>query len=721
MSGSLRIFFFVLVLFFLFLFPSKGSSIDSKAFKISAQRFSSYDDFKVIIAEGEVVLEGHQFIIWAKRAIYETKTQYVTFYNFKIFDLVKNATLEGNKGFLDLRNDEFWGDEVFFFIKKEGIRIKAQDFRKNALNEYFAKKALITTCEFDCENEKAFPPWSIEVEDFILTPEGTSTGEATKFKIKRQTLFYLPKAAYLPKFSLPITPPRKAGFLAPRLVQGNRLGLGIQVPFFFPYTDQMDFTLSPMFLTKRGLLLDFETQFKPLDNLEGILKIRYLKDKEKSELQPEVRKTKENKWWLVGKIDFFPRENLDLHLDLDLVSKKDFLEEFNIGENGFSNVNSLFLERFHRGIEDKTQDYRTSKFWVQGYRNSWYARAEQTYLDYHGNLEKDKILQPIFTLKLNLLPSTLDKLTDNLITHLNFYYTYNLRDLGYYGHKLSSKIEISYPNKLYNFNNEFKFSYFLDYYRLQEKDQFKDMNIFRNFYDISFSSYTQLFKFYQIHSPFFDLRFLHVLKPYIHYYFRSKPSEKDIPIFDYKDTIKEKLNYIEYGLWQIFSIPGNQNFLKIKAYQQYKFNTEKLTTTLSPEERNFSDLGLQVFLSYGSKLFARYDGQYNFYGLGFKKHSLSLGLNDTLLDTIRVEFQDDKAWNTRQLILNLSHLFYKKFQTNLYLSRNLLKDETTELKLAVTYLHDCYLVGGGLSITPKDTKFFFRFELKGLGGYELGK
>ena len=41
------------------------------------------------------------------------------------------------------------------------------------------------------------------------------------------------------------------------------------------------------------------------------------------------------------------------------------------------------------------------------------------------------------------------------------------------------------------------------------------------------------------------------------------------------------------------------------------------------------------------------------------------------------------------------------------------------MRLQGAYLHECYTVSLGFSVTPKDTKFFFLFELKGLGGYGI--
>jgi len=43
------------------------------------------------------------------------------------------------------------------------------------------------------------------------------------------------------------------------------------------------------------------------------------------------------------------------------------------------------------------------------------------------------------------------------------------------------------------------------------------------------------------------------------------------------------------------------------------------------------------------------------------------------------------------------------------------------MKLIGTYLHDCYTFSLGFSVTPEDTKFYFLFQLKGLGGYGIEK
>ncbi|MCD6490445.1 MAG: LPS-assembly protein LptD [Thermodesulfobacterium sp.] len=709
--------FIVIIIFLISLNISPVFSVYKKHFEITARKIEVFHKPEVVIAKGDVVISGKDFFVWAKEVKYEIETEYVILEKFKIFDLKENIITEGDKGFLDLRNGEVWSDRVFIFLKKEQIRIKAKDFHKNALNEYFAEKALITTCEIDCESERDFPPWSLEIDNFILTPEGISKGDATKFRIKKLPVVYIPKATYLPKANLPIGVPRKTGFLTPKFSQGNILGFGLQLPFFWALTDQIDFTISPFYFTKRGLLVDIENRFKFREDFQGLIKFRYIKDKEEIgyDLTEESEKSK---WWVVSKIDYSVKPNLDMHLDIDMVSEKEFLEEFDVGEGGYTNTKAQILRNFDRDIESKAQEYRTSKFWVQYYRNSLYARLENTYLDYHGSLDEDTILQPYFNLNFNFLPISI---FNAILPEADLKYLFAYRKEDYYGDKINAKMGITYPFKIGMLFNSVTARYNFSFYNLREKENFKDSSINRNYLEFLLNSYTVLSKYYGILTILNEnLKFFHILKPYITYFYRSKPSETDVPQFDYEDLISDKFHALEYGLWQYFSLPSHRNFLIVRAYQQYDFTkAQRSAVATKPEEKPFSDLYLQVILNYTPYISARYDTTYNFYGLGFKKHSVNLSLRELFLDYINLTYQEDSAWNTQQLTMNLRSTILNKILVEFYISRNLIRDETTGMRLIGTYLHHCYTLSLGFSLTPEDTKFYFLFELKGLGGYGI--
>ncbi len=641
------------------------------------------------------------------------KLNFLELENFKLFDFTQNATIIGERAQLDIRNGEIYSSKVFIYLKKEGFRIKAWDFSRNALREYRAKRALVTTCELDCESEREFPPWSVEVRDVILTPEGTSSAKATLFRFGKVPVFYLPKKIYLPSVHLPIFEPRKEGFLPPSITQGNRFGFGIQIPYFYPLTDQIDFTLAPLYTTKRGLLWDLESAFALTEETKGLFKIRYLKDTKREKYATET--SPKNRYWITGKADYTKGKNWDFHFDLDLISDKDFLEEFNVGEGGFDKTKKLYLERFSRDVEDKSQDYRSTKVWGQYYKHSFYGLFSSTYLDYEGAQNKKEILQPLAALYLSLLPFEFK----GILPSLNLTYDYLYREKNYYGSRSGINLEISYPFSFSFLKNEFKVNSKNYFYFLKERGNFSEDNPRVNLFEASFITYTQFYRNYSINLPFRTPSFTHILKPYAKFFYRKEGGSSEIPLFVYEDYFTEKAKALEYGLWQFFSSPQQKNFLVIKAYQQYDFTkAERSATATKQEERALSDLYLQIYSTWKGKFSMRYDTNYNFYGYGFKKHSFNISLRNIWFERVDFTYQEDKAWNTKQATLKLGEYFFnRRVFLDYYISRNLITDETSEQKLEALYLTECYLFGIGVSITPRDTKFYFRVDLKGLGGF----
>lgn len=654
-------------------------------------------------------------MLYAERALYLRDTDFLELFNFKLFDFAQNATILGDHAFFDLRNNEITSHKTFLYFKKEGFRVKAWDFKKNALNEYTAKRAIITTCQFDCELEE-FPPWSVEVKDFLLTPEGVSAAKATYFRAKGLPLLYLPQKVYLPKMGLPIFEPRKRGFLLPNITQGNRIGLGLQIPYFIPLTDQIDFTLSPMYTTKRGLLWDFENQFALTRDTKGLFRVRYLNDVKRGRyllsetIQREVPK---NRYWVTGKVDIVTNKNWDLHFDTDFLSDKGFLEEFNLGEGSFDNTKKLYLERFNRDLEDKSQDFRPTTLWLQYYKNSVYTKIQGAYLDYEGSGNKKEILQPLASFHLSLLPFSFREILPAIVLDYNYFH----RRENYYGSRIGLNLELSYPFSFSILKSEAKFNYKNFSYYLEDPGNLT-RSVNQNLLEVSLDTYTLLYKTYKLGDYPLERRVQHVVKPYFGFFYREiSPKRENKPLFIYEDYQIEKAKTFEYGLWQFFHLPTQKNFLVIRAFQQYDLSkAERSPLTTKPEERALSDLYLQVLSQWRGRFMLRYDTTYNFYGYGFKKHTLNLGLRETPVDQIDLTYQEDEAWKTRQLTLSFAHLFAQNFGLRYYISRNLIKDETSEQKLEALYLHDCYLFGLGMSVTPRDTKFYFRVNLKGIAG-----
>ncbi len=66
---------------------------------------------------------------------------------------------------------------------------------------------------------------------------------------------------YTPYLSFPLDDRRKSGLLAPSLASSGRRGLDLQVPYYFNLAPDMDATLIPRIMTKRGMALGGEFRY----------------------------------------------------------------------------------------------------------------------------------------------------------------------------------------------------------------------------------------------------------------------------------------------------------------------------------------------------------------------------------------------------------------------------------------------------------------------------
>lgn len=66
---------------------------------------------------------------------------------------------------------------------------------------------------------------------------------------------------YTPYLSLPLDDRRQSGFLLPSVGNSSRLGLDLQAPYYFNIAPQLDATLAPRLMSRRGLMLGGEFRY----------------------------------------------------------------------------------------------------------------------------------------------------------------------------------------------------------------------------------------------------------------------------------------------------------------------------------------------------------------------------------------------------------------------------------------------------------------------------
>ena len=681
------------------------------SWRIEARKLTVYQQSRVIVAEGQVVISGRDLTIFAQRARYHMVSK-----RLYLWGPVKILTphgdwIKGKWASLNLRSGEGEIQGAHLFIKKDRVQVKAERMRQIGERKYVAYQAVITTCDLEC---KESPPWSFHARKVEIS-EGRARGKMVSFWIKR-----LP-VAFSPLVTLALKRERKSGVLFPRLVQGDRTGFGLEVPLFLALHDSFDLTLYPLYTGKRGLLLGIEGRYRLSGYNQGIIRYRYLRDRlEDDDYNRDgiVRKNR-TRYWLTAKLDHQISSRTDLHLDLDLLSDRDFLQEFSGGDLGFLKSHRSYLDWFGRGLEEKNKTYRTSRFWLAHRRENTYFEMGSTYHDAVLPERQARLLSPLGrVLGLFMTRPLIGPFTFSLEGDATYWY----REEGSRGLRtnLSPELILNFP--LGPTENALSYRLLYTSWRVDWDNGTKE-TLNRTLYEISAQSSLEFYRVYNLRR--FGLSGIrHSLRPYVFYFYRPPENQEEFPSFVSEDRLPPA-HYLEYGLLQFFTAKKREantlkywDLVRFKVFQRYDFREAVRRLTAAEEERRpFSNLFSEFELRTLSRLNFRYDLVYNFYGLGLSQQKLSLSINQMLLDHFSLGFQRDKLRKVKQLSLSGDKRLFQKFIFRGRLTRNLLRSETTYSELGVTYQGSCYSVSFSLGRTPEETRFSVWVNLLGLGGY----
>ncbi|MGJ8690932.1 MAG: LPS assembly protein LptD [Thalassotalea sp.] len=100
------------------------------------------------------------------------------------------------------------------------------------------------------------PDWQLKASEINISMK-ENIGEAYHARLH---IFDVP-VFYIPYFNFPVTNQRKSGFLYPSISSSSRLGATIETPFYWNIADNMDATIAPKYMSKRGTQLLSEFRY----------------------------------------------------------------------------------------------------------------------------------------------------------------------------------------------------------------------------------------------------------------------------------------------------------------------------------------------------------------------------------------------------------------------------------------------------------------------------
>lgn len=726
-----------------------AEEIKAAQWNITADKMTRYENPPSIIAEGNVVLEKIQEIEkreskdrgWdelleekegeqeteglEEETITRTRTLTTIKADWIVYDInlgsikargnlfvnIGSDTLMADKGEVDLNRETGKFTDATIIRQDKNVHLEGKVIEKTGDLTYHIEDGWVITCKL---KEGETPPWSFAARDADITDGGYAILKHSTFRIKNIPVLYTPWML------IPVKRSRQTGFLLPAISNSDRDGYGITLPFFLNLSPSSDLTLYPEYMAERGLMAGFEFRYILNQESKGSMMANYLHDdlSVPSEVdyyrEGNFTHTNQDRYWIRGKADHDINDWIT-RLDIDVVSDRDYLTEFNSGMTGFTKSNDQFIEVFGRGFESKTIDERKNSFRVL---RSWTSMSLQGDLIAINDVRPDKTdPTPLWQMpEINftgLLPvgETLVNF-DWDANYVNYW-----REDGVGAHRLDVFPRLSTPLPLGQYLEATAEVGLRDTaYLIQEYgDADWKGNDSENRFLVDFETEigTTLIRDFNAGLGSVN-RWSHTFRPFVNYRFIPDVDQEDLPSFDQTDRIEDS-NLITYGFDNWFKIFGTKNdseyerdYGYIKIDQGYDLRSELSDTPFTPVHVKIGYWPLRdAWMVYRTDI--------DVYGEGATGYSLEGGYRNSRGDAIALDYRYDRPTDINSVTANAQvHLIYNLL-AKYYIERSIEHSTTIEENIALIYKPSCWSVEIASNYTPGNQKVMLVFRLANIG------
>ncbi len=289
--------------------------------------------------------------------------------------------LQADEAEFDLNTMTGWLKRGKLFMAKPHVYVEAERVEKMVGDTYRFTNAKVTACD----GEK--PAWSVTTEEGDVQLDGRVRLYRSAFRIKDVPVFYWPYMA------LPGRKARQTGFLMPYMSSSKKLGMQVNLPYYWAISDEADMTVYQNFMSSRGYMQGVEFRHAGDSATRGLWMVDGLKDNRRAVHEADewkdyqgdgLTRPNRSRWWVRSKYDgWLGSPDLQVKVDLDLVSDQNYLRDFQDGPTGFDTTRQAFLDSFGRDIGNKDDLTRTSEAYLN---RSWDRFGLAGKLQYIQNL-----------------------------------------------------------------------------------------------------------------------------------------------------------------------------------------------------------------------------------------------------------------------------------------------------------------------------------------------
>lgn len=621
--------------------------------------------------------------------------------------------LRAKEGVMDLNEQTGSFKEAIILRESMDLHLEGETITKTGVNSYNIQDGWVVTCKVPEENT---PPWSFAASNTDVTQGEYAVMTHATFRIKDVPVFYTPW------LMIPVGNKRQTGLLFPEISNSDRNGFGVNLPLFINLSDSSDITLYPEYYANRGFMPGIEYRYVLGAQKKGSLMASYINDdlSDPSETEywadTDYTHTEQNRYWVRGKLDHDFENNVYTRVDLDIVSDRDYLTEFNSGMTGFEESKDRFSDAFGRSFQNKTDDQRTNTFKLL---KSWDGMAlEGTFLGINDVRTTTTSPTPLWSLpSLDFTGSQLIGETDFTIdwdtNYVNYY-----RENGVGGHRIDLHPRLSAPIPISPYlESRAEIGIRDTYYNIQTfGDGVWDGDTTQNrlLGDFHTEVGTTFLRDFALDMGSTE-GITHTFRPYVEYDYLSDEDQEDLPQFDSVDN-KAHQNTISYGIDNFFNLFGTNSkgnatetdygYLKIR--QSYDFRSEE-------SENPFSPVNVKLRWDPMDQAWFIYKTDIDVYGEGFTSHTIETVYENSRGDYLNLDYRYGDDGDTHQINLAARAQLYDTIFATYSIAHSISESEIIEQNISLMYQPACWSVELVSRYTPGDHLMMVVFNLANIG------
>jgi len=762
-----------------------AETVNTEEWQITADKLTRYEDPKSIIAEGNVVLTKLEQLPpalttqetknkqWAELLEeptpiaksttggdvdkdapprYETKVTIQA--DWIAYDVdrgsikarghvsIKGAgdEIQADEGVVDLGKETGTFTDATILRQSMSMHLEGKTIEKTGFDTYHIEDGWVITCKL--ENNET-PPWSLASTDTTITDGGYAVLKNATFRIKDFPVLYSPWMI------LPAKNKRQTGLLFPELSYSERNSFGANLPLFVNLSDSTDVTLFPEYYANRGVMPGMEFRYVIGESQKGTFMGSFLQDElsDPSEVdyyrETGYTHTNQDRYWLRGKIDHDLPDDLYTRIDIDVVSDRDYLTEFNSGVTGFTQTNNRFLSMYGRNFQNNTDAQRLNTVKVL---KAWDIMSLETnFLAINDARTYSPSTTPLWKLPGLDFTGSLPLGETSFTTDWDADYVHYWRENGVGGQRIDLFPRLSAPVPLGSYLESRaeagvrNTSYMVTTNGDGTWDQSDTPN--RTLFNLHGEVGTSLIRNFGL-SGGESSRWDHLLRPRIEYDYIPETDQSDLPLFDEVDRIQEA-NAVTYGVDNFLTLfsdsqgKSSSDYGYFKVWESYDLRSEYTDHPLTPVSLKLGWTPVNYFS-------LAYQTDVGIYGEGVTLYSLQSYYKNKRGDSIGVDYRysnpakiigstysSTDSYNPYYYYLEDIHQINVGFRVGIIdtihaaykIEHSLTQSETIEQNISLIYQPACWSVELRSNYTPGDQGIMLLFNLANIGnpfGIDLG-